>query len=250
MAWGTGTERYFHGSDSKIRHHSTYSLTLASGSYSFLDLGTQKTSRSKNRETGKRNRRAQAGRGTVLVSEEKLRSITENSSDHIMLVGQDLKILFINKTVPGLKKEDVIGKNINDFVPKGFQKLTYDKFQSVLKTGKPTNYQTEYLTAKGETNYFDVRLSPITREGKVVSVVSSANDVTERKQIEEKLKKHREHLEELVKERTRELGEKNVELERFNKLFINREFRIKELKKSLENMSLKLRQDLVIVLFD
>lgn len=150
MAWGTGTERYFHGSDSKIRHHSTYSLTLASGSYSFLDLGTQKTSRSKNRETG-----------------------------------------------------------------------------------KPTNYQTEYLTAKGETNYFDVRLSPITREGKVVSVVSSANDVTERKQIEEELKKHRQNLEELIKERTRELGKKNVELERFNKLFINREFRIKELKKKL-----------------
>ena len=126
----------------------------------------------------------------VRVSEEKLRSITENSSDHIMLVGQDLKIQFINKTGPGLKKEDIIGKSINDFAPKDFRKLAYDKFQSVLKTGKPTSYQAEYLTAKGETNYFDIRLSPITREGKVVLVVSNSNNVTERKQAEERLKKN------------------------------------------------------------
>ena len=41
------------------------------------------------------------------------------------------------------------------------------------------------------------------------------------------------HLEELVKERTRELVEKNLELERFNELFIGREFRIKKLKEKL-----------------
>ncbi len=174
----------------------------------------------------------------VRDSEERLRSITENSSDHIMLVGQDLKIQFINKTVPDLKKEDVIGKSINDFTPKGFQKLAYDKFQSVFKTGKPTNYQTEYITAEGGTYYFDVRLSPITKDGKVVSVVSSSNNIKVRKQAEDELKKHREHLEELVKERTRELGEKNVELERFNKLFIDREFRIKKLKEKLRKYEL------------
>lgn len=169
----------------------------------------------------------------VRLSEERLRSITENSSDHIMLVGQDMKIQFINKTVSGLKKNDVIDKSINDFTPEDFRKLAYDKFQRVLKTGKPTNYQTEYLTAEGDTHYFDVRLSPITREGKVVSVVSSSTNVTERKRAEDELERHREHLEELVKERTRELREKNVELERFNKLFIGREFRIKELKEKL-----------------
>jgi len=41
------------------------------------------------------------------------------------------------------------------------------------------------------------------------------------------------HLEELVKERTRELVEKNLELECFNELFTGREFRIKKLKEKL-----------------
>lgn len=220
-----------------------YHILIVIGGLALLLLGGNFVLRSQVRSKTKELRQditeREKAEEAVRVSEERLRSITENSSDYIMLVGQDLKIQFINKTGPDLKKEDVIGKSINDFTPKGFQKLAYNKFQSVLKTGKPTNYQIEYLTAKGEINYFDVRLSPITREGKVVSVVSSSNNVTERKRVEDELKRHREHLEELVKERTRKLGEKNIELERFNKLFINREFRIKELKNKVKELEKK-----------
>jgi len=59
-------------------------------------------------------------------------------------------------------------------------------------------------------------------------------DVRERKIYEKELKNHRDHLEELVKERTLELEEKNKNLEKFNELFIGREFRIKELKEKIE----------------
>lgn len=170
-----------------------YYILIVIGGLALLLLGgnfiLKSQVRSKTKELRQEITEREQAEEAVRVSEERLRSITENSSDNIMLVGQDLKILFINKTTPGLKKEDVIGKSINDFAPKDFQKLAYDKFQSVFKTGKPTNYQTKYLTAKGEINYFDVRLSPITREGKVVSVISSSNNVTERKQAEERLKK-------------------------------------------------------------
>ncbi|HJH29928.1 MAG TPA: PAS domain S-box protein [Methanosarcinaceae archaeon] len=132
---------------------------------------------------------------TLRVSEERLCSITENLADHIMLVGQDMKIQFINKTVPDLEKVDVIGKNVNDVIPKDFQELAYKKFQSAFETGKPTNYQTGYLTAEGDTHYFDVRLSPVTKEGKIIAVVSSSNDITERKQMEEELRESEEKYE-------------------------------------------------------
>ncbi|MEA3445597.1 MAG: hypothetical protein U9R19_12825, partial [Bacteroidota bacterium] len=73
----------------------------------------------------------------------------------------------------------------------------------------------------------------------VVSVQILVEDITERKQAEIELKKHQEHLEELVKDRTGELLEKNKELERFNKLFINREFRIKELRNKVKELEFR-----------
>jgi len=54
------------------------------------------------------------------------------------------------------------------------------------------------------------------------------------------LGKYREHLEELIKERTKELEEKTKELERFNKLFVGREFRIKELKNKIKEIEKKI----------
>ena len=121
------------------------------------------------------------------VSEERLRTITENSSDHIMLIGKDLNILFINKTNSDMKREDVLGKNINEFIPKNYQEFTYEKIQSVFETGKPTSYETEYLTPEGDTQYHDFRLSPVVKEGRVVSVVSNSNNITAHIMMQEKL---------------------------------------------------------------
>ena len=73
-------------------------------------------------------------------------------------------------------------------------------------------------------------------DGVIRHLLSSGIDVTE-------IRKHRHNLEELVKERTRELEEKNAELEHYNKLFIGREFRIKELKDKLKEMKIKLDED-------
>jgi predicted nucleic acid-binding Zn-ribbon protein len=43
-------------------------------------------------------------------------------------------------------------------------------------------------------------------------------------------------MEELVEERTNELEEKSAELERMNKLFVGREFRIKELRDRIKEL--------------
>ncbi|MCF8378248.1 MAG: PAS domain-containing protein [Bacteroidales bacterium] len=74
--------------------------------------------------------------------------------------------------------------------------------------------------------------------GKIVRV-TSIKDISERKTNEEELKKYREQLEEVVKERTIELEEKNKQLERMNNLFVGREFRIKELKDKVKELEKK-----------
>ena len=65
-------------------------------------------------------------------------------------------------------------------------------------------------------------------------------NVTEHKAAELELQKYREHLEEMVSERTKELQDKTQKLEEFNKLFVGREYRIKELRDQVKNLKQKL----------
>ena len=65
----------------------------------------------------------------------------------------------------------------------------------------------------------------------------SQNKTDQLSRSNEELSQIKKHLEELVKERTNELAIKNIELERFNKLFVDREFRIKELRDKLKEFA-------------
>ncbi|MCB0821303.1 MAG: PAS domain S-box protein [Bacteroidales bacterium] len=70
----------------------------------------------------------------------------------------------------------------------------------------------------------------------VEAFVSQVSIFLRRKIAEKELENYKGKLEDLVKERTMELEEKNQELERFNQLFIGREFRIKELKEKIAKL--------------
>ena len=85
-----------------------------------------------------------------------------------------------------------------------------------------------------------ITVDPIINEkGEFDGAVHIIKDITHRKKIEKELEEYREHLEEMVKKRTVELEEKNKRLEDYNKLFIGREFRIKELKEKVKELEKK-----------
>jgi PAS domain S-box-containing protein len=65
--------------------------------------------------------------------------------------------------------------------------------------------------ASGEVKTVEVHSTPIEVQGKTL-LFSIVHDITERKQAEEALRHYREHLEELVKERTANLEIKNEQL--------------------------------------
>jgi len=82
-----------------------------------------------------------------------------------------------------------------------------------------------------------VEAANINLEQKVAERTSELNEeLNKRIKTEEKLESYREHLEELVRTRTSELETKNSELEEFNKLFVGREMRMKEMKDELARL--------------
>ncbi len=115
-------------------------------------------------------------------SEGKWRIITENSPDIILVIDHDYKILFLNRTISGTK-ESVIGNSIFEFVSEKSRKVMKECFDRVFKTGKPDEYETDYLTTDGKIISFNARVGPITHSGKVETLIISSTDISERKQM-------------------------------------------------------------------
>jgi len=78
----------------------------------------------------------------------------------------------------------------------------------------------------GEVEYFD----------------GMVEDITERKHAEEALQKAHDELEVKVEERTKNLKDKTEKLERMNKLFVDRELRMKELKEEIKELKSKMQE--------
>ncbi|MDP8209307.1 MAG: PAS domain S-box protein [Candidatus Stygibacter australis] len=65
-------------------------------------------------------------------------------------------------------------------------------------------------------------------------------DITKRKKVENELRMHRDHLAELVEEKTAEIQKKYNELNHQFSVMVNREFRIKELRDEIKELKEKL----------
>ncbi|MFC1898674.1 PAS domain S-box protein, partial [Candidatus Cloacimonadota bacterium] len=146
-------------------------------------------------------------------------------------------ILGLNKE-DGILPIDVEGKMTH---PDDRKKITETITESI-ETKKP--YTLDYRIYRhdnGELRYLhvDTEFEEISEQEEIV-IYGSVQDITERMQAEEELEKHREHLEELVRERTVELETKTKRLEDFNKLFVGREFRIKELRMKVKELEEKM----------
>ena len=153
-------------------------------------------------------------------SEERLRSLysamTEGICLHEVIYHEsgkavDYRILDINlsyEAITGIKRADAVGNKASQVYGSG-EPPYIDIYAKVAASGEPTFFETYFPPMD---KYFSISVfSP--GKGKFATVFS---DITERKLAEEELKRHREHLEELVEERTKHLEEKSQELSEIN----------------------------------
>lgn len=134
--------------------------------------------------------------GQDLGSAESIQqSIMESSTDSILLVAPDEKILFINRTAEGIKPESVIGTSPCDYVHEKFRPRMRECFQSVLQTAKPSGYEVDLMLADGTVCIYDARVAPVLTDARVTGLTIVARDITKEKSAEEALRKSERSLE-------------------------------------------------------
>jgi PAS domain S-box-containing protein len=143
-------------------------------------------------------------------SEELYRKLVKTSPDIVAV--SDLEGIITDVSEQTIKlfgyksADELIGQNgFNLIAPESRQKVIKDS-RGVLK-GKFT-INREYIAVRKDGSRFIIETSgAIVKDahGMPKAFISTSRDITERKRMEEELKKYREHLEQLVEERTREL---------------------------------------------
>jgi PAS domain S-box-containing protein len=178
---------------------------------------THKTVEKKIKSLEKENKSLRQLVEKLQESEEKFKTIVENANDEIIYVGMDGTIIEINdkcEELFGLKRKEVIGKNFAEFGyfdPEDMEKAIED-FNDILNGGSPRMAEYRASRKDGHPVFIEVNPKLIEKDGEILGILTIIRDITGRKQIEEELEKYRDHLEDLVKERTDKLEDANTAL--------------------------------------
>jgi len=128
-------------------------------------------------------------------SKERFETVVEQITDTLSVIDLDGNILFANhhaaKNLGGGLPEDVVGKNIGDFVtPSEKARELIARYRSTYTTQTPFSEEVQ-VTLQNRTFWFYNRLIPFEYgTEKIPSVLSTSLDITERKQVEEALWKN------------------------------------------------------------
>lgn len=154
-------------------------------------------------------------------SEDLYRTLAESISDAIFMVDADRCIVSVNRAfleLFGYTREEIIGRTIRMLHASEESFREFGKLRSEMERG-PVRIEWELRKKNGAVFPVEGTFSVIEgTEGSTGGHVGIIRDITERKRVESELRKYREHLEEMVLERTRELKEAQAALVQREKL--------------------------------
>jgi PAS domain S-box-containing protein len=161
-------------------------------------------------------------------SEEKYRSIIENTKDVILLTAPDGRISYISPAcfdMTGYNPDELIGILPEIFYPADREKIQ-SELSNALKGNSGSNLEYRIITKNKEVRWISHSWSPIlTEENKLKFVVSIIRNITESKISEQNLKL------------------KIEELEQYKNVTVNREIKMIVLKNEVNELRKQLKQE-------
>jgi PAS domain-containing protein len=124
------------------------------------------------------------------------------------------------------------------------QNLVKDKFKEATKHSKSIGVVSRIVLANGNIRTVEIKIKiRYNAINKTNCLVGMLWDITKQKRNEQEFQDYKEMLENNIQKRTTELENKNIELqninnqlEKYNQLFVDREFRINELKEKIKQL--------------
>ncbi len=157
------------------------------------------------------------GERALQKSETKYRRIFESVEDGYILAGMDGTIQSVNPATAKMLKYEIeaelIGKNIAQDIYANTPQRE-GMLAALMEKGRLKGYLLEFRRRDGEVIAAECNLNLVFDEANLpVAIEGTFRDVTERNRAQQELERHREHLEELVEERTRELADNEQKYE-------------------------------------
>lgn len=124
----------------------------------------------------------------IRESEEKYRNLFENARDVILTADLKGNVTSINKAIAeyGWKREEIIGKNMLELMSKESWPSLLKGIDQIIE-GRQLEGEMELATPKGK-KIAEYKSNPTIRDNKIIGVQVIGRDITERKEMEEKLR--------------------------------------------------------------
>jgi PAS domain S-box-containing protein len=146
------------------------------------------------------------------------KALLDSIPDIAWLKDQESRIIAVNQPYGqacGVKPADLVGKTDLDIWPKELAERYMADDRQVIMSGRMKQVEEPLIDRRGYQTWIDTIKVPILNEyGWVIGTAGIARDITDRRRLEDELRKHRDHLEELVRERTKDLEMANKGLQK------------------------------------
>jgi PAS domain S-box-containing protein len=105
----------------------------------------------------------------------------------VVITDPEGKIVYVNRTLPSIRPEEVLGTYPTDHFVSPFRERVRRVIDRVRETWNPERFEAEFAAPDGAEYAFEAKVAPLTRDGTVTYLLFNYNDITRKRELENRL---------------------------------------------------------------